>query len=159
MSVLLLTCSSVQGLLSKMASYFELSCNYSVGVAAFVVAGTSLYLLKRWCGGSVCYSKATLNGKTVIITGANTGIGLETAVDMAQRGARVILACRSPEKGKAAVQVVKERSKNEAVTFAQLDLASLQSVRDFATRILNQEPRIDILINNAGVMSSTLYEN
>ena len=100
----------------------------------------------------MCDSKATLNGKTVIITGANTGIGLETAVDMAQRGARVILACRNPEKGRAAVQVVKKRSKNEAVMFAQLDLASLQSVRDFATRILNQEPRIDILINNAGVL-------
>ena len=135
-----------------MASYFDFSCTYSMGVAAIVLAGTSIYFLRRHFGGGVCYSKATLNGKTVIITGANTGIGLETAVDMAQRGARVILACRNPEKGKAAVQVVKERSKNEAVVFAQLDLASLQSVRDFATRILNQEPHIDILINNAGVL-------
>ena len=124
---------------------------YNIALGLFV-GGTAIYALKRYFGGGVCYSKATLNDKTVIITGANTGIGLETAVDMAQRGARVILACRSPEKGKAAVQVVKERSKNEAVVFAQLDLASLQSVRDFATRILNQEPRIDILINNAGVM-------
>lgn len=123
-----------------------------VAVPILAIVGTSLYFTKRYFGGGVCTSKATLNGKIVIITGANTGIGLETAVDMAQRGARVILACRSPERGEAAVQVVKERSKNEAVVFAQLDLASLQSVRDFATRILNQEPRIDILINNAGVM-------
>ena len=122
-----------------------------VAVPILAIVGSSLYFLKNYFGGCVCDSKATLNGKTVIITGANTGIGLETAVDMAQRGARVILACRSPEKGKAAVQAVKERSKNEAVVFSQLDLASLQSVRDFATRILNQEPHIDILINNAGV--------
>ena len=113
--------------------------------------GVTIYVTRKYFGGGVCYSKATLHGKTVIITGANTGIGLETAVDLAKRGARVVLACRSVEKGQAAVEVVKSRSKNENVVFIQLDLASLKSVRDFSAKVLQDEARIDILINNAGV--------
>ena len=114
--------------------------------------GFVIYVTKKYFGGGVCYSKATLHGKTVIITGANTGIGLETAVDLAKRGARVVLACRSVEKGQAAVEAVKSRSKNENVVFVKLDLASLKSVRDFSDRVLQDEVHIDILINNAGVM-------
>ena len=115
------------------------------------VAGASLYLIKRYFGGSVCYSKAVLNGKTAIITGANTGLGLETAVDFAKRNARVILACRNKKKGEAAVVQVKKRSGNENVVFVQLDLSSLESVRTFSSKMLASEPRIDILVNNAGV--------
>ena len=101
----------------------------------------------------MCYSKARLNGKTAIITGANTGIGLETAVDFAERNGRVILACRSKERGEAAVEQVKRRSGNNNVVFMQLDLASLDSVRNFATSVLDKEARIDILVNNAGIMA------
>ena len=103
--------------------------------------------------GAVCKSKARLDGKTVIITGANTGIGLETAVDLAKRNARVILACRSVERGETAAVEVRKRSGNDNVVFVQLDLASLDSVRKFATKILEEEPRIDILINNVGILS------
>ena len=88
-----------------------------------------------------------------IITGANTGIGLETAVDLAKRNARVILACRSVERGETAAIEVRKRSGNDDVVFVQLDLASLDSVRKFAAKILEEEPRIDTLINNAGVMA------
>ena len=100
------------------------------------------------------WAQVKLDGKTVIITGANTGIGLETAVDLAKRNARVILACRSVERGESAVVEVKERSGSDNVLFVQLDLASLDSVRKFATKILEEEPRIDILINNAGVFNN-----
>ena len=121
-----------------------------VGVVAF---GVALYLARRYFAGGVCHSKALLNGKTVIITGANAGIGKETAVDLARRNARVIMACRSVEKGEKAAVEVRKRSGSDNVVFLQLDLASLTSVRQFAARVLEEEPRLDILINNAGVMA------
>ncbi|KAL5487324.1 hypothetical protein EMCRGX_G019913 [Ephydatia muelleri] len=119
-------------------------------LCAAILAGT-LYLARRYAAGGVCYSRAKLDGKAVIITGANTGIGKETAVDLARRGARVILACRSAEKGEETVVEVRARSGNDKVVFRRLDLASLESVRQFASSILEEEPTIDILINNAGV--------
>ena len=117
------------------------------------------YLIRKWAAGGVCTSQARLDGKTVIITGANTGIGLETAVDLAKRNARVILACRSVERGETAAVEVRKRSGNDNVVFVQLDLASLDSVRKFAAKILEEEPRIDILINNAGVFNNTYIKS
>ena len=138
-------------LYTKDAFSTAISCPYSIllGTVAF---GATVYLMKKYFGGGVCYSKNKLTGKTAIITGSNTGIGLETAIDFAKRGCRVILACRSVEKGQAAVEEVKKRANSEDVVFVQLDLASLQSVREFAAKILEEEARLDLLINNAGVM-------
>ena len=93
-----------------------------------------------------------MDGKTVIVTGGNTGIGKETAVDLAERGAKVILACRDETRAEAAVAEIKKRSGSELVLFRKLDLASLASVRQFSERILREEPQIHVLINNAGVM-------
>ena len=125
---------------------------YNLVAGGALSLGVGLYLVKRYFDGGVCTSKARLDGKTVIITGANTGIGKETAIDLARRGARVILACRSVERGEKAAVEVRERSGNENAVFRQLDLSSLASVRQFSAKILEEEPRIDILINNAGVM-------
>ena len=122
------------------------------GLAAGALGLICTYLIRKWAAGGVCRSQAKLDGKTVIITGGNTGIGLETAVDLAKRNARVILACRNIERGETAAVEVKKRSGNDNVVFVQLDLSSLDSVRKCATKILEEEPRIDILINNAGVM-------
>ena len=135
-----------------MAELLRTTYPYNI-VGLTALAGISLYATRRYFGGGVCYSKAKLDGKTAIITGANTGIGLETAVDFAQRNGRVILACRSEEKGEAAVELVKKRSGNNNVLFMQLDLASLESVRSFSARALDSEAHIDILVNNAGVMA------
>ncbi|XP_066551816.1 dehydrogenase/reductase SDR family member 13 [Amia ocellicauda] len=104
--------------------------------------------------GVFCKSPTRLQGKTVIITGGNTGIGKATAVDLARRGARVILACRNKQRAEAAVLDIKKDSGSSAVVFMQLDLASLQSVRSFAETFLKTEPRLDLLINNAGVVDA-----
>ncbi|KAM4561199.1 dehydrogenase/reductase SDR family member 13-like [Fundulus diaphanus] len=101
--------------------------------------------------GKSCKSNAKLHGKTVIVTGSNTGIGKATATDLAKRGARVILACRSKQRGEAALEDIKRESGSNQVVFMQLDLGSLRSVRSFAENFLKSEPRLDILINNAGL--------
>ncbi len=121
-----------------------------------IVAGAvvGLYFLRKFIKGGQCSSNARLDGKTVVITGCNTGIGKETAVDMCNRGARVIMACRSEERMRSAAEEVKARTGagEDSVALYKLDLSDLQSVRDCAKEILDKEDRIDILINNAGVM-------
>ncbi|KAF4105108.1 dehydrogenase/reductase (SDR family) member 13 like 1 isoform X4 [Onychostoma macrolepis] len=92
-----------------------------------------------------------LYGKTIIVTGGNTGIGKATAAELAVRGARVILACRSKQRGEAAAQEIRTETGNDAVIFMQLDLASQKSIRSFAETFLKVEPRLDLLINNAAL--------
>uniref|UniRef100_A0A8C1ITF6 Si:ch211-107o10.3 n=1 Tax=Cyprinus carpio TaxID=7962 RepID=A0A8C1ITF6_CYPCA len=125
---------------------------HPAGVTAVLVTGVGLFALRRWLAGGVCRSKARLDGKTVLITGANTGIGKETAVDMAKRGARVILACRDMGRANKAADEVRKRSGNGNVVVKMLDLASWQSVRALAKDVQQTEERLDILINNAGIM-------
>ncbi|XP_066504996.1 dehydrogenase/reductase (SDR family) member 13 like 1 [Hoplias malabaricus] len=98
-----------------------------------------------------CKSTMTLYGKTVIVTGSNTGIGKATALALALRGARVIVACRNKNKGEDAVQEIKRESGNDEVVFMQLDLASMKSIRAFTETFLKAESRLDLLINNAGL--------
>ncbi|XP_033207812.1 retinol dehydrogenase 11-like [Belonocnema kinseyi] len=116
-----------------------------------------------WPFSRSCQSKARLAGKTVVITGANTGIGKETARDLYRRGARVILACRDIAKANAAAEEVKsalpskpnrEQFKGEPgeVAVCKLNLSNLASVRECANKLIDSEPNIHILINNAGVM-------
>uniref|UniRef100_A0A671QAB2 Dehydrogenase/reductase SDR family member 13-like n=1 Tax=Sinocyclocheilus anshuiensis TaxID=1608454 RepID=A0A671QAB2_9TELE len=94
---------------------------------------------------------AKLYGKTAIVTGGNTGIGKATAAELATRGARVILACRSKQRGEAAAQEIRMETGNDAVIFMQLDLASQKSIRSFVETFLKAEPRLDLLINNAAL--------
>lgn len=116
-----------------------------------VVVGVAYIYREIIVKGKKCKSKAKLHGKTVIVTGSNTGIGKTTAIDLAKRGARVILACRSKQRGEAALEEIKRASGSSQLVFMQLDLGSLKSVRSFAENFLKSEPRLDILINNAGV--------
>ncbi|XP_032119046.1 retinol dehydrogenase 13 isoform X1 [Sapajus apella] len=109
-------------------------------------------LLKDNVAGGVCPSKATIPGKTVIVTGANTGIGKQTAFELAKRGGNVILACRDMEKCEAAARAIRRETLNHHVNARQLDLASLKSIREFAAKINEEEQRVDILVNNAAVM-------
>jgi retinol dehydrogenase 12 len=92
-----------------------------------------------------------LAGRTFLVTGANTGIGLATARSLAARGARVHVASRSPEKGQAAVAAIIADTGNNDITFLQLDLADLASVRASAQAFLATGEPLHVLINNAGI--------
>jgi retinol dehydrogenase 12 len=92
-----------------------------------------------------------LAGRTFLITGANTGIGLATATGLAKRGGRVFVACRSAEKGRAAVARISAETGNDAVAFLPLDLSDLASVRACADEFLARGEPLHVLINNAGV--------
>ena len=94
----------------------------------------------------------TMDGRTVVITGGNAGIGKETAIELARDGARVIFASRDAARGTAALGEIVERSGSTAVEVMPLDLASLASVRSFATAVLDATDRIDVLVNNAGLL-------
>ncbi len=91
-------------------------------------------------------------GKIVVVTGANSGIGYPTALELARAGARVIIAGRSEAKGLAAVSRIKAEIPAASVSFELLDLASLASVASCAARLNASLPCLDILINNAGIM-------
>lgn len=91
-------------------------------------------------------------GRTVIVTGANTGLGFETATALAAKGARVVLAVRNLDKGKEAVDRIEAADPDATVELQKLDLGSLTSVRAAAAELKAAHPRIDLLINNAGVM-------
>ncbi|KAG0421111.1 hypothetical protein HPB47_002988 [Ixodes persulcatus] len=99
-----------------------------------------------------CKSSVDMSGKTVIITGSNTGIGKETATELARRNARVILACRNQEKAREAAKDILKTTGRQVVCM-KLDLCSFDSVREFATLVIASEDRLDVLINNAGMMS------
>ncbi|MGW0948916.1 SDR family NAD(P)-dependent oxidoreductase [Streptomyces sp. NPDC002623] len=91
-------------------------------------------------------------GRTVVVTGANTGLGFETARVLAQRGATVVLACRIPERAYDAVGRIADLAPGARVEAVRLDLSSLASVREAAEELSGRHDRIDLLVNNAGVM-------
>ncbi|XP_012872984.1 PREDICTED: retinol dehydrogenase 11 isoform X1 [Dipodomys ordii] len=108
--------------------------------------------IRRMLTTGVCTSTVQLPGKVAIVTGANTGIGKETAKELAQRGARVYLACRDVQKGELVAKEIKGLTGNQQVLVRKLDLADTKSIRAFAKDFLAEEKHLHILINNAGVM-------
>lgn len=92
-------------------------------------------------------------GKYVLITGANSGMGLAATVDMARRGATVIMACRSRQRGEEALVEAKRRSGSEHIHLMQCDLGSFASIRAFAEAFKAAYPVLDVLMNNAGVVT------
>ena len=99
-----------------------------------------------------------LDGKVVIVTGGNRGIGRVVSIDLASRGARVIIACRDIETGEATATEIRSKTSDASVSVMKLDLASFESIRDFAATILRTESKIDILVNNAGYVISKRIE-
>jgi NAD(P)-dependent dehydrogenase (short-subunit alcohol dehydrogenase family) len=103
---------------------------------------------ERWTASNV----PDQAGRIAVITGANTGIGFEAAAVLAARGAGVVLAVRNLEKGKAAAGRIAAATPGADVTIQRLDLSSLNSIRSAASELTARYDRIDLLINNAGVM-------
>jgi len=117
-----------------------------------LVAG-GLYFLRNWSQGKRCEVFARLDGKIVVITGGNTGIGKETALALSRLGAKVIIGSRNVDKSKKVAQEIQDETGSQVIAL-ELDLASFESVQKFATEILSKHSgdAIHILINNAGVM-------
>jgi NAD(P)-dependent dehydrogenase (short-subunit alcohol dehydrogenase family) len=101
---------------------------------------------------------ADMTGKTVVITGGNSGIGLETAVALAQAGAKTVITARDRTRGEAAVADIRARSGRDDVDLVVFDLASIASIREGAAAILALCARIDVLVNNAGLVLSDRRE-
>ncbi|CAH1374882.1 hypothetical protein MTP99_016245 [Tenebrio molitor] len=132
-----------------MTSYTVLSLVFILISA--IVAKLYLKLITGWCRSQQC-----MVGKTAIITGANTGIGFQTALDFAKRGARVILACRNYKKAEAARRDIIKMTDNPNVFVKIVDMSSFESVRAFAQEINKTEDRLDVLVNNAA--AAFLYD-
>ena len=92
------------------------------------------------------------SGRIAVVTGANSGIGYVTALELARNGARVIAAARSEERGREAVELMQKEGLAGSVELALLDLADLAAINAFAERFTTEHARLDLLINNAGVM-------
>jgi NAD(P)-dependent dehydrogenase (short-subunit alcohol dehydrogenase family) len=106
-------------------------------------------LTPRWSARDI----PDLSGKTAVVTGANSGLGYETSLALARAGAQVVLACRDKARGEEAAERIARTVTSSQPELEQLDLASLNSVREFATRFGSRHTALDILVNNAGVMA------
>lgn len=120
-------------------------------VAVVGVSCIGIYLVRRYIAGSVCRASTQLHGKVAIVTGANSGIGLEIARELAKRGARVILACRDMSRATDTALKIIFATGNTDVYPLHVDVSSLASVREFVKEFLASEKQLDILVNNAAV--------
>lgn len=94
-----------------------------------------------------------MRGKIALVTGANSGMGLATTVELARKGAKVIMVCRNRQRGEEALAAAKQKSHSVDIELMLCDLASLESIRSFAEEFTQKYPILDILINNAGVVT------
>ncbi|CAF3571608.1 unnamed protein product [Adineta steineri] len=105
--------------------------------------------------GTRCPSFDRMDGKTVIITGSNSGVGKYTAIELAKRGAHIILACRDRKRTEEALKEICKLSGSNNVEIEIVDLASLKSIEECAKRLCGRLSKLDVLINNAGVMMAS----
>lgn len=105
--------------------------------------------MTRWTADDV----PDQTGRTALVTGANSGLGLHTALGLARKGARVVMACRDPERGQDALERVRNQAPTGQVELLALDLADLSSVRHAADEAAERLSSLDLLVNNAGVMA------
>ncbi|XP_018420446.1 PREDICTED: retinol dehydrogenase 12-like [Nanorana parkeri] len=121
-------------------------------VLVTVLLALFLTLFLKWLKSRrLCLDAKRLDGKTVLITGGVSGVGKETAIALARRGARVCITSHDEQKGEVAVREIKKESSSMNVRFCCLNLANLQNIRNFCREFLKTEKRLDILINHDGV--------
>jgi dehydrogenase/reductase SDR family member 12 len=96
--------------------------------------------------------EVNLSNKAIMVTGANSGIGKVTALEVAKRGATVYMVCRSKERGESAKQEIIEKSKNDKVHLFIVDMAQPRQVHKFAREFIESKKQLNILVNNAGCM-------
>lgn len=106
--------------------------------------------VERWISRNIPY----LDSKKVIVTGANSGVGFEAARIFADRGAHVVMACRNMDRGRDAKERIEKDDPEGSLELRKLDLASLQSVRDFAEEYCANHEELHVLCNNAGIMAT-----
>ncbi|MCK9459067.1 MAG: SDR family NAD(P)-dependent oxidoreductase, partial [Proteobacteria bacterium] len=94
-----------------------------------------------------------LSGRTALVTGANSGLGFHTALELARHGAEVLLACRDLSKAEAAAASIRAEVPGAALALVELDLADLSSVRAAAAELLGKRGALHLLVNNAGIMA------
>jgi len=128
-------------------------------VLGFLALLLGLALVYKTLSMGQCKSSARLEGKVVIVTGASAGIGKETARDLAERGAKVIMACRNVNKAQLVADDIIATTGNEDVKVMQLDTSDLASVRQFAADFRKQEDKLHILVNNAGMAGNATLEH
>ena len=127
--------------------------------AAAILAGIGVYKVVRsqqnssnpediWTTANI----PDLTGKVIIVTGANSGIGFEEAKEFARKGAQTILACRNMNKAQVALEKIQAEIPDARVEIMQLDLASLASIQEFSETFKSKYDRLDVLVNNAGIM-------
>lgn len=117
-----------------------------------------LFLGKKYFNGGINPNRIDLSNKVIIITGANSGIGLSTLIELSKNNAKIILACRDLNKTLKIKNEVEKLINNKNMEIIKLDLSDLDSIREFVKQFLSKYNRLDILINNAGVMGSQKKE-
>jgi retinol dehydrogenase 12 len=115
-----------------------------------IVIGFILYILKKYLNGPRTPFVKSMIGKTVIVTGCNTGIGKETALDLLDKGAKVIFACRSEDRTLAVINQIQDPVQKENAFFMKLDLSNFDSIKKFITQFETAFGKFDVLVNNAG---------
>ena len=145
----------VASLHAMLASLLSLASTFLCYGLLFI---TLLWLFKELTMG-IYLGEERLDGKLVVITGANCGIGLETARELAQRGAILVIGCRSKTRGEAAVADIITTTKNSRVEMLELDLLSLTSVHKFAEEVDARPEPLHLLIKNAGMVDGEGYKS
>ncbi|CAK8680738.1 retinol dehydrogenase 12-like [Clavelina lepadiformis] len=133
--------------------------SFKLLVSAVIAVVVGYYWLNYVKRGPIYESDKKLNGRTVLITGGNSGIGKATAMDLAKRGARVVIASRNLKKSNKVKDEIIKESGNHEVRAMQVDLEDFDSVRKFAKEFDESEKHLDYLVNNAGVLLRGMAQN